>query len=187
LSRCGSSSPFSAKQQPNKNHITTTMAPSPSKRHTISTPVNPLLSSFSTLSLDQLGPPIIPNSRSKKSSNPSPLKGSKSSSSLRSQQQKPQSSAALSSSLHKALSRPINRDDLLGRDLVRKDWGSSSSSSPAKKPTTRKATSVDRYITRDVDSCQLESHARDSGSSGTNDRALSRVTPWSSRRRWAST
>jgi len=145
------------------------MAPSPSKRHTISTPVNPLLSSFSTLSLDQLGPPIIPNSRSKKSSNPSPLKGSKSSSSLRSQQQKPQSSAALSSSLHKALSRPINRDDLLGRDLVRKDWGSSSSSSPAKKSATRKkATSVDRYITRDVDSCQLESHARDSGSSGTN-------------------
>ncbi|OAV95992.1 hypothetical protein PTTG_03216 [Puccinia triticina 1-1 BBBD Race 1] len=119
------------------------MAPSPSKRHTIATTVNPLLSNLSMLSLDhQLAPPSTATSRPKKPSNPSPLKGSKSSSSLRTQHKAQASSAAaaLSNSVHKAFSRPINRDDLLGRDLVRKDWGSSSSSStsPSKKTTSRK-------------------------------------------------
>ncbi|PLW11320.1 hypothetical protein PCASD_21810 [Puccinia coronata f. sp. avenae] len=171
------------------------MAPSPNKRHTISTStststtntntntntntttgVHPLLGNLSKLSLEQPG-----SSRKTKYSNPSPLKGSKSSGSLRTQLQPQQQQSQtqtqtqqtqqiLASSLHKALSRPFSRDDFLGRDLVRKDWGGpSSSSSPSKKVTTRKkATSVDRYITRDVDSCQLDSHPRDSSSSGTN-------------------
>lgn len=140
------------------------MAPSPNKhRHTVCSGVNPLLSNFSIMSLDQLAPPSS-STRTKKSSNPSPLKSSKSSSSLRTQKSSQTGlSAQVSGSVHKALSRPINREDLLGRDLVRKDWGSSSS--PTKKPTHRKkATSVDRYITRDVDSCVLDTHPRDSSS-----------------------
>lgn len=128
------------------------MAPSPNKRHTISANVHPLLSNLSMLSLDQLG---HPSNRTKKTSNPSPLKGSQSSSNLRSQ--KTQSS--IPSSVRKALTRPINRDDLLGRDLVRKDWGSS----PTKKSSHRKkAASVDRYITRDVDPAGLDTtHPRE--------------------------
>jgi hypothetical protein len=55
------------------------------------------------------------------------------------QTQTQQTQQILASSLHKALSRPFSRDDFLGRDLVRKDWGGpSSSSSPSKKVTTRK-------------------------------------------------
>ncbi|MBW0483700.1 hypothetical protein O181_023415 [Austropuccinia psidii MF-1] len=130
-----------------------TMAPSPTKRHTISNGVNPLLSNFSMMSLDQLGPP---GSRSKHSSNVSPSKVSKNSASLR-----PQKSqlglGQTSSSVHKILARPMNRDEVLGRDLVRKDWGSS----PTKKTHLRKAASVDRYITRDIDSCPLDAHLRE--------------------------
>ncbi|KAH9459133.1 hypothetical protein MJO28_010475 [Puccinia striiformis f. sp. tritici] len=162
------------------------MAPSSPNRRT----VNPLLSSFSNLSIDQLGPTTA--NRLKKSSNPSPLRGTKSSSSLRTTHQQQQhqqksshssassSSVTLSNSVHKALSRPINREDFLGRDLVRKDWGSSSSSatSPSKKSTSRKkATSVDRYITRDVDSAQLESHhPRETNNSGTATTATTTTT-----------
>lgn len=112
------------------------MAPSPIKRHTISsTSTNPLLSNFSMMSLEQQCtggsssqariPPV--------SSKASPSKASKSH--IRGTHHHSKSQGMAPS--HPRVTRAISRDDVLGRDMVKRDW----SSSPTKKASFSSASS----------------------------------------------
>ncbi|CAH7681165.1 WD40-repeat-containing domain protein [Phakopsora pachyrhizi] len=137
------------------------MGTSPNKRSATYSGVNPLLSNFSGMSLEQAG-----NQRSRHSSNTSPLKGSRSSGNLRCNNIAGQTT----NTSRPTIGRPMSRDDIMGRDLVRKDWGvktsptKKSSSSSSRKPTV----GGDRYIAREVDPCALDAHSRDNPHTSTS-------------------